>query len=1007
MDSLRIVLLFALVILTDASSSASPSVIGTSCDVDSPLWGCDPANWINGDRKHCSDTTHHMGWANAPVNSTCYVLTSGEEESPSSSYIPGAYTYINLRVTCYRMAFRGILLYAVSANGSKIGDWYVTAESPAVWKEPWINLPGHSCERSLMHASAAIKPYFSRFRFLGPVNGTGTITFKALIKQGDANTGAFFKPAKVLMLTEGRSTKPIWSRTDLGQSCQESCISKGLVCDKNALSTLNDPSTFNQVVVTQPCNLPLLNTSIDNAGYYDPATEFCYYGNTVSCDSKSSNSERICACTQSDALLGDASGSISLQARSNLGLVPLMLATLFCFFSKAPKASVFFLLLLAAFEFSSVSAHNWINSNSRSLGANTYAPCKPSRSGLPHAQVGPGQSFAIEWMVAHGLYPTWFGIVSANNSDKLIYLNDDVMQDYINKAPSSAFTDATAGIYQKFYKRNWVSMDSEAGVPSPPHAGFVADTSHVTDFYLAEISPNDTLYIERPNAGSKNGLVEGTFYQYQYKTPELSADVRVSYRSSVYPWLEAVYKFEVIGGNQFDTANFFIPGFDDYGRYIVRYSWGGYLDCVDVDYVSQSVANVYGTAPTTTRWARIDHCLLEGIYYLMDGISEQLTGDVDHCKQRCLEDGTGNCGAVQAAPMTTPMAYHFLHAADGSNWTFPNYNGNEILFPWKTPYWGPEDSTHFWDVVRPENANKTVCYFGKARDYTTTADQFVISDDPSDPVFYGTCWLLNNDNTFPGYEDSGQYSIDVKWRFGDKCVDCDDVATNRNLSALPQWHISNKCVNCDMEPGKPKIVTVPQTFMIAANSTCDGLDPGWNTMYTFPWKVDAHHSCSSNNETAECFKNLAPLGRQGWYYSSLPAVTFDECAILVSKDPDCSSTFMYETSPYYGCRGCMERKVNPSSCICYTKKSCCKNCSLIADRSDGPRWNLYETTTKPDPTCSTGVRSSDGHHCCSASCGAGNCTQGNIYQPSTSIGMCDHYGVTRSCTRFGPPCVIN
>ena len=43
-----------------------------------------------------------------------------------------------------------------------------------------------------MHADAEPKHYLERFAFRAPQAGTGPITFRALIKQGDTNMGAFY-----------------------------------------------------------------------------------------------------------------------------------------------------------------------------------------------------------------------------------------------------------------------------------------------------------------------------------------------------------------------------------------------------------------------------------------------------------------------------------------------------------------------------------------------------------------------------------------------------------------------------------------------------------------------------------------------------------------------------------------------------------------------------------------------------------------------------------------------
>ena len=70
-----------------------------------------------------------------------------------------------------------------------MGGWAIPLESPMrFWLPPDPGCGG----RSLMHASAEPKRYVERFVFRAPPAGTGPITFRALVKQGETNRGAFY-----------------------------------------------------------------------------------------------------------------------------------------------------------------------------------------------------------------------------------------------------------------------------------------------------------------------------------------------------------------------------------------------------------------------------------------------------------------------------------------------------------------------------------------------------------------------------------------------------------------------------------------------------------------------------------------------------------------------------------------------------------------------------------------------------------------------------------------------
>ena len=58
------------------------------------------------------------------------------------------------------------------------------------------------CPQVVLHRGARIKSFTNRFTFLPPAAGAGNLTFRALLKEGPANTGAFYRPAAALVLTE-------------------------------------------------------------------------------------------------------------------------------------------------------------------------------------------------------------------------------------------------------------------------------------------------------------------------------------------------------------------------------------------------------------------------------------------------------------------------------------------------------------------------------------------------------------------------------------------------------------------------------------------------------------------------------------------------------------------------------------------------------------------------------------------------------------------------------------
>lgn len=218
-----------------------------------------------------------------PVRSDTYTLRTGRGPSHNldpTQYVPGELLPLYLQVTRRQIPgkedagriivanetakYIGMLVYAVKANDAtepKVGGWEVPLEnSPSMWTPP--DAPG--CDKkALMHAGAETKRYTERLMFRAPPAGTGPITFRALVKQGETNKGAFYWPLApaatyshlepsaglpsgdltLLERTAPAPPRPWAYRGTVSQTCTEVCAQHGnLVCDANAL-TATDTAT--------------------------------------------------------------------------------------------------------------------------------------------------------------------------------------------------------------------------------------------------------------------------------------------------------------------------------------------------------------------------------------------------------------------------------------------------------------------------------------------------------------------------------------------------------------------------------------------------------------------------------------------------------------------------------------------------------------------------------------------------------------------------------------------
>ena len=151
---------------------------------DGPVVGSDPTHYVPGEllplyMRVVKRTIVGKGWCTIPIkfggvretNERCF---TGNE---SAKYI-------------------GLLLYAVrtgDTSETKLGEWAIPLQEPTKWWAP-PDTPG--CDRrALMHRYAEPKHFLERVVFRTPPAGTGSITFRALLKQGDTNQGAFYWPS--------------------------------------------------------------------------------------------------------------------------------------------------------------------------------------------------------------------------------------------------------------------------------------------------------------------------------------------------------------------------------------------------------------------------------------------------------------------------------------------------------------------------------------------------------------------------------------------------------------------------------------------------------------------------------------------------------------------------------------------------------------------------------------------------------------------------------------------
>ena len=259
-----------------------------------------------------------------PVRTDAYSIRTGnaEQSQDPTQYTPGELIplYVKVlkrtipgkaeagRVTRgYESAkYIGLLLYAVQTGDdaeTKVGSWEVPLEEPArFWTPP--DSPG--CDRkAVMHRYSEPKHYLERFMFRAPAAGTGSITIRCLIKQGDTNMGAFYWPTAPasttptlspsngrsngdLVLSEAAPPSPprVWSYRGVpGETCTSVCAAQGLSCDAGQLIATTTADVLDTAISpTFLCRPPYLTTCTDDTPRMSGLGDgLCWYRDDATC----------------------------------------------------------------------------------------------------------------------------------------------------------------------------------------------------------------------------------------------------------------------------------------------------------------------------------------------------------------------------------------------------------------------------------------------------------------------------------------------------------------------------------------------------------------------------------------------------------------------------------------------------------------------------------------------------------------------------------------------------
>jgi hypothetical protein len=550
------------------------------------------------------------------------------------------------------------------------------------------------------------------------------------------------------------------------------------------------------------------------------------------------------------------------------------------------------------------------------------------------------------------------------------------------------------------------------------------------------------------------------------------------------------------------------------GDYVMHYLWSGYYDCIDINVIAADVVPgpvpfVYGKPPNGTGIFanRIDHCMFdEPQWYvtLPRPVWGGLEGAISSCVRNCIDSyENGGCGGVQVFPISAISQNWGPHWSPSNNilktfydaaWN-PNAHWTDGLFPslareegfpydntgvldannndiyagiWRRWEYVPAGSTSYrWTGIHQATVTKLknfvetgtgqtdpwVCIYVSPRQPTSTIDKYTLTEDPLDPIFYGTCYEVLEQKEFIGINASVQsFSPNIPYQYfsgagtNSGCISCAQRAKFSIEDYTPDWTIQSKCIRCErddpnpvwrskypkvmLQQVSPGIGTPTATTCVLGNNTVTNVAwANWDAKCLIPhewthplyadntadpatfiyWRtsVDGPMTGYSNRTTRVGWQ---PTRTSDWTY-----LTSDFCSAMVLRDPDCSAYFEWRSdSESTGCR-------------CVRNDPCClDNLRISSDTTTTRKRFLLEAkapftgATDPllDPTCSrnvTGLRSAaDPTLCCKvpstnrAACGTTGCAA-TFNTGNTATGaMCRGWQIAadRCCRDYAPPCRV-
>ena len=450
----------------------------------------------------------------------------------------------------------------------------------------------------------------------------------------------------------------------------------------------------------------------------------------------------------------------------------------------------------------------------------------------------------LNWATGHG-GAQYFAIVKAGDEDKLALHTETLLNDYLALAPEGTSSASPSGwlgdqdIYRRYAIRYSDKKDNRNDEKANGYVGGVVGDPRMDrrrccpvgecptcpgrdekTFYQKRIMPGDRGWIDRPahfRCARRDGHCRGkTHGQYQWVDNQYRNDLRAAYQSKKYPWIVGVMRYSIWRSfpADHDAALVHFPSWAQPGKYLIQFSWRGYYDGIDVLLLSQESNDIYGKPSTSHAWRRVEHCQFQHYTYgtnrhrpktevLRDGELDPIP-----CLDYVINNRWGKkMNGVNVVPLTNPPSVRFKNDLN-IPWENPDYTGvtdansPDARSPWLA--WGttasdgngaflPEAAAKVKEQYyrqaqnrgTPVNATSMLCYALLFKPNTGVGEAYKTTLDPSDPVFFSTCYFEEVTRLFDvdsalireamngGVQGSVADATPLMYAFGEnKCMSC-------------------------------------------------------------------------------------------------------------------------------------------------------------------------------------------------------------------------------------------